>query len=274
MAQRGGNVVGRNTQIRITQNDRREYSRLVKNTKAKIRRTFQNYGVNLSNDVEIPDITSFSSRSEFNEWKQKQQSFTNRANTHYQFKRNQHGVSASKFLLNEIERNTKKAQDLAKREIERVKDKMTATGSTVGQLSQQMGRPETYTGVSRVADFNFENVKSYRDLMRRREVIEKKANPSHYDQRKQQMKENFQEILRLSFHSDVDELVDKIGKIPADDFYEMYLIYIDDFDFDLYDSEGQNVLGGEDQISVLLSHVDDYLEGNMNFDLKDFPNKF
>src|SRR5690625_7488212 len=70
--------------IRIRKRDEEEYRRLQRNTKAKINRVKKNYGVDLEGEIPLPDLSEFQTRKEFNEWKELQSSFTNRANTEYQ----------------------------------------------------------------------------------------------------------------------------------------------------------------------------------------------
>src|SRR5690625_5942336 len=41
-------------------------------------------GVDLEGEIPLPDLSEFQTRKEFNEWKELQSSFTNRANTEYQ----------------------------------------------------------------------------------------------------------------------------------------------------------------------------------------------
>jgi hypothetical protein len=94
---------------------------LVKNSKAKVKRTFQKYGVDLTEEVSIPSLDSFQTREEFNEWKEKAGSFTNRNNQRFQFVKNEHGVVASKSLLNEISRNRKKEILLAEKKLKEIK---------------------------------------------------------------------------------------------------------------------------------------------------------
>jgi hypothetical protein len=91
--------------------------------RAKVKRTFQKYGVDLTEEVSIPSLDSFQTREEFNKWKEKAGSFTNRNNQKFQFVKNEHGVVASKSLLNEISRNRKKKFVLAERKVKRNKSK-------------------------------------------------------------------------------------------------------------------------------------------------------
>src|SRR5699024_3422087 len=143
--------MARITPIRITQNDRKEYARLVRNTRAKIRRTERNYGIDLSDEVRLPSsIDEFSTRKDFNEWKQEMSSFTNRANTNYQFVKNKYDVVASKKQLFKIEQDTKEAQRIAKEEIQKHLDKpVYHKGKKIGTVEDRtlhMSTPDV-TGV-------------------------------------------------------------------------------------------------------------------------------
>jgi len=187
---------------------------LVKNTKAKIRRASKNYGIDLSNEIELPSLESFSSRKEFNEWKNKQSSFTNRANTHYQFNKNQYGVVASKHFLQEIERNVKKAQKIADEFTKKAKEKEFRSGGkvqgTLGQRMLQMARP-TVAGISRPPDFDFSKIRSNRDLMRKAEAMENRSNIEHFDKRMIKMRESYIETLKATFNSDANDLIEKFS---------------------------------------------------------------
>lgn len=262
----------RNPPIRITKNDRQEYAKLVRNTKAKIGRTAKNYGIDLSTEIKIPSLESFTNRSQFNEFKRQQESFTSRANTKYQFKKNEFGVVASKKEINEIKQNTKKAQRIADQLTKEAAKKPFISGGkeqgTVGQRMQQMGRPNT-AGITRPTDFDFDKVRSKQQLEKKRENIKERANAQFFDKRMEQMKDNFLTLLEQSFNSDANKLVEKLKGVPADDFYEMYLMF-DEFDFDLYyvtEFQGQS---HDNQIKQLDSYIDRYYAGNLNMDMKGF----
>lgn len=260
--------------IRITKNDRKEYARLVRNTKAKIRRTSKKYGIDLSTEVNIPDIESFRTRKEFNKWKQQMQSFTNRSNLRYQFQKNPYGVVASKAEILRIERDTRRAQRIARQMQEEVQGKPFISGGkqqgTVGQRMLQMQRPSV-GGISVPADFDFSKIRTQQQLQRKAESMARKADPDYYDERKERMKENFIKMLEESFNSDADELIREIQSIPADDFFEMYLMF-DEFSFDLYyEVEGVEGSGGTMRdINRMLSYIDRYKSGKIDMDLKGF----
>lgn len=249
---------------------------MVRNSKSKIRRTANNYGIDLSDEVELPSINNFKTRSQFNEWKEKQQSFTNRSNLNYQFKKNRYDVVASKSTLNQIEMNTRIAQRLADQKRKQLANKPFISGGrqqgTVEQRMLQMGRPNV-AGYSRPKDFNFERVRNERDLDRIFDNIKKKADPENYNDRMEKMRENYIRKLEEDFNSDANDLIDKIKSMPADEFYEMYLIH-DEFDFDaFYTNDDLMGDGSEKLIKVLERYVDNYFLGNTNMDLKGFPNK-
>jgi hypothetical protein len=252
---------------------------LVKNTKAKIRRTFKNYGIDLSTQIEIPSIESFSSRKQFNEWKQKQSSFTNRANTHFQFEKNEHGVVASKHLLFEITTNTKKAQKMADERNQELAGKPFIVGGkeygTLGQRAQLMAKPNLSI-VQRPSDFDFSKIRSQRQLLERLENVRKKADPEHVNRRMEYFREKYIESLEHHFNNEADPVIEKIRKMPADDFYELYKIY-DEFDilFDPSPQEGYGVQYVDEsnmfgQLRQIENIVDRYYNGGEEMLLKGF----
>lgn len=241
-----------------------EYQRQVKNTRAKLRRLQKQHGVDLSDEIKIPKLEDFGRRKEFNAWVREAEQFRNRSNMTYQFVKNQYGVSASKRQLKEIERNVKKAQQLADQQIAESQDLPFISGgqtqSTVG-----MQRPNK-TGIYRPHDFDFEEVRSTTRLEEIQSSADKKSEPEYYDRRAEQMKENFIKALGGSFNSLADELVDAIKNIPASDFYQIYLMF-DEFDFDYFDTEGQFVSADETTIGQMLKYVRRYEEKGLSRDL-------
>jgi hypothetical protein len=85
------------------------------------------------------------------------------------------------------------------------------------------------------------------------------------------MKVNFLEQLNEAFNSDADTLTDKIKKMPAQDFYELYLMF-DEFDFNIF----YPVDGIEDdnshlrQVNQMESYVDRYFNGRIDMDFRGF----
>lgn len=241
--------------FRIGQKTKEEYQRQMRNTKAKIRRVEKNYGVDLSSKIDMPSLESFESRSEFNQWVKKAERFRNRAVTDYQFVKNEYGVVASKKQLNKIERKTRKAQKLADEKISELEDKpFYSGGKEQGTVGLQ--RPAK-SGIYRPHDFDFSKVRSRQRLREIEGAMDKKSDESYYDERSKRMQDNFIEALEGSFNSLADELIDKIKKVPPDDFYQLYLMF-DEFDFIYFDTEGQSVESDETSIGQMMKYIERY----------------
>jgi hypothetical protein len=264
--------------LRITEKDKKEYNKLMKNAKTKMKRLQKNYGVNLIGEIPLPTLSAFQNRKQFNEWKQEISSFTNRNNQRYQYKKNVHGVVASKAMLNEIERNTKRAQRIAEQAKKKMENKPFISGGeivgTVGERQRMMARPNIM-GFSKPVKFDFNNIHSYRELFKRKEVMEKKADPKHYNKRSERMKELYINGILEKFNSDAESLAKKLEAMPADDFYVMFQIF-DEFET-TFDPSPQKYVGYDGQyvdeqsnlreLERVENYVDIYFEGGMDTDL-------
>lgn len=260
--------MARNKPIRITKNDRAEYAKLVRHAKAKINRVKKTYGIDLSNEVNLPKLENFKTRESFNVFKEQTASFTNRFNLHYQFKKNPYGVVASKAKINEIERNTKQAQRNADREIKRLKKLPFFSGgkeqTPLGAVIQSVKMP-SFAGIYRPDDFNFKKVRFQQDLERKRDKAERKANPQYYNRRNEIMRTNYVMKLAEMFNSDADKLIDLIQSMSATDFYDLYQSH-DEFNFK-YIYEPEQVT---DFVDMLTDYTKNYIQEFGNHDLKDF----
>lgn len=260
--------MARPRKIRITRNDVEEYNRLAKNTKAKISRTLKNYGVDISNDISIPKLNDFKDRKEFNAWKDEVRKFTNRANTNYQFKKNEFGVVASVKELNEIKKANKRARKVAKEISKKMEDKPFISGGkqygTVKDRQQMMGKPNT-GGIYVPPIFKFENVRSRRELEDKRKNLTERSEPKFFDKRAEDLKKNYINMIEETFNSDGEELKRKIEEIPSDEFFEMFLMF-DELQFEYFYTEEQT----SGKIEQLNTIFDKYLSGKVNMDLKGF----
>lgn len=245
--------------IRISKRDKEEYSRLRRNTKAKIRRTKKKYGIDLESEIPLPKLESFKTRKEFNEWKELQRSFTNRANTEYQFVKNEYDVVASKKELFKIERDTKLAQRLADRKIKEQKDRPVFHDGkqvgTVGDRSMYMKESDV-TGIHRPKDFDFSKVRSRRRLEDIRDSMDKRKEERYYDERNKTMLDNFIRNMEGHFGSDSEELVKLLKDINPDDFYGLYQSNFHVFDFNLWDSEGNMISDDNDMDGQVIAMMD------------------
>lgn len=257
--------------IRIRQKDIEEYQRLKRNTRAKIRRVRQKYGIDLSGDIDLPPIESFQTRDEFNAWKERQRSFTNRANLRYQFEKNVHGVVASKALLREIEGKTKEAQRIYDEEMKRLNKlpfiQRGEIQGTAGERVRMLARPEI-GGLSRPPDFDFSRVRTYPQLYHALERAERRADPVWYDRRKEIMKENFIEIIRVNLPNKHHPIIEELEKLPADAFYEIYKS-VDEFDFARWDSDGSTYDSETvtELVNYYLTVIENFKNNRLNTDL-------
>lgn len=247
---------------------------MAKNSRAKVSRTRKNYGIDLSSEIEIPEsIESFSTRDQFNEWKEKMRSFTNRNNLHYQFIKNEHGVVISKAEYNKIERETRRAQRIHEEMVRKYQNRPfisggKETGMTVAER-QEMLAVNRQGGFRKDDDFIFEEVKSPEDLKRIKSRVERHANPDYYEKSMETLKDNFIKSVEGSFNSLGDELVSELRDIPADYFYEMFLTY-DEISFKFFDSDGQKVTATEHTVNQIMTYVERFKKNQINFDLKGF----
>lgn len=265
-------------QIRITQNDRQEYERLARKTKGKIARTRKKYGIgkfeytdkdgNVSK-IEVPKLDSFSSRKEFNEWKEKAESFTNRYNLNYQYRKNDYGVVATKKEISEIQRNTKIAQreaDRRNKQIEKLPYRHQGkTIGTVGQEAMRFSKPKF--GYNRPNDFDFSKTRTRRALEVKKKSMSEKADYRNFDKKSIRMKENFMKALESIFGEDVDDVLAIIGSMPPDEFFAIYDIENDIFDFDLYDSDQDVTNFIQGKLNGIRNVLDDYVNGGYASDL-------
>lgn len=257
-------MVKKNYQFNVGKKTKALYEKELRNTKRKINRVRKKYGVDLSNEIELPSLESFSSRKEMNEWIRKVQSFRNRGNLDYQFVKNKYDVVASKKEIFEIKENTRKAQRLADEKIASMQNLPFISGGKQ-QHTVGMQRPNK-SGITRPKDFNFDAVRNKQRLKDIQESTRNKSTKDYYDKRNEVMIENFIDILKLSFHSGADELIEELKKINPDDFYEMYLMF-DEFDFSLFDSEGQMLGADEGTIAQMLSYAKAFNNGELDLSL-------
>lgn len=260
--------------IRITKNDRKEYAKLVKNTKAKIRRTVKNYGIDLTKEIELPNLEAFTSRKQFNEWKQKASSFTNRNNQHYQFVKGDMGVVLSKAEITKYKIELKRAQRLIdKMNKEQAKKPLLSGGKVIGSQGQEMLQmSESKRGFTRPKDFNINKIPSRQRFEEMRKNVRKRSNPKVFDKRMEQMRETFIDELEKAFNSDANWLVEQFQSMPVEDFYELYKANTE-MDFQLFyimkymDESQQN-----EELGRLERIVERYHKNDLN-PLFEFRNK-
>lgn len=203
--------------------------------------------------------------------------FTNRANLDLQFVTNEHGITRSKREINEAKRAAKKARKNAQEKVKKLENQPfyaggKDTGSTVGQVSQQLMRP-SIAGIIVPDEFDFNKIETDNQFNQQKSRAEKRAQKKYYDDRMKTMKENYLKVIDATFNSYGEKLREALEQLPADDFLELYSM-MREFAFTLYDSEGND----DDEISdklkgeadALFEYVEMYKRGELNNDLKNF----
>lgn len=266
--------------IRITKNDKHEYRRLVRNTRAKIRRVGKKYGIDLSEQIDIPSLESFKHRVDFNKFKERMHSFTNRGNKDYQFVKNKYGVSASKAELNRIEKDTKTAQERQQALIDDLKGRpVYSQGEKDGSISENirlMGEGDA-TGIHVPKDFDFDKIKSRKELEHKAETMKERTKPGYNEEKKEVMQDNLIELMEQALGSDGEEVVNYLKNSSAEQFYQLF-VSIDELDFNLYASgDGENDawilpdISPKDIADAVGEGIKSFRRDNKNMDLDVFP---
>lgn len=267
--------MAKRSKVRFTKNDRTEYQRLRRNATAKINRTLKKFGVDLSQEVRLPrGISSFTTRKEFNEWKDELKRFTNPDNWKYQFVKNEHGVVISKKELRRIELDNQRAIRNARKVIDKVAKQPFIQGGeqygTVGKRLKQMPKEEI-AGVTVPVKFDFNKVDSYERLEDVKRQQRERATGEYYNKKNQQLKDNFILTLQRAFNSDADSVVERLKNLPTTDFIELSLMF-DEMDIKTYyySELGGGTAVDRDRMETIHDYLDLYEAGKINMKLKNF----
>jgi hypothetical protein len=259
--------LGRPPQIRITKNDRKEYARLAKNSKAKIRRTAKNYGVDLSKEVALPPLESFNTRKEFNEWKERQSSFTNPNNIRYKFKKNEHNVTFTVFEQRQGEKLFKEAKRVQEKERKKLEQRpVIVNGKVVGNKAQQsliMKHPQN-PRVGNLEPFNINNFRTRMGIENRLEQLRKRSDNEYFNKRLEKMKESWLYSLSESFHNMSDDIFERVKLMSAEDFYEFYDMFESVMAFELFYNEGEFSNVNDGILEKIRHYLDQYENDQMN----------
>jgi hypothetical protein len=245
--------------IRITKKDEAEYKRLINNAKAKIRRVKKTHNIDLTDEIKLPSLSSFQNRKEFNNFKEDINKFNKGLKNDYKIVKNDMGESLTKKQVKEYERKQKESIRLAKEHYEK----------TTAEQQKIFLKPNNLD-IPRNIPWQTLNRKAFEQRL---ENLTKRSDPDYFNERDELFKTNYIKSVLGSFNERevVNEIVELIQAIPADKFYDIYKEFLEYFDFELFDSEGQTV-GADDghlaAIRLALSH-------NVNEErlLKDFPDK-
>jgi hypothetical protein len=247
----------------------KEYKRLVRNTKAKMKRVKDDYGIDLSYEIEIPSFDE--AKADFDDFSENMIAFT-QTDPNYKFVKNSKGVVASLAEIAEDIENTKQSQVNAQEFINRFKEKEyqisgEKVGYTVGDR-MMLYEKENVAGITVPDDFDFEAFETRARYEGRKELLREKADGVFFDRSMRTMKENFMKSIKGSFNSEADDVVEMLDIMPEDDFFELF-VQSAEFTFEDYASDG-SIDGTAEQAERLRGYLHEYFKGNIDMTLKAF----
>jgi hypothetical protein len=247
----------------------KEYKRLVRNTKAKMKRVKDDYGVDLSYEIEIPSYDE--AKADFDEFSENMVSFT-QTDPNYKFAKNEKGVVYTQAELQAGKDFTEQAQENAREFIDRFKEKEYQisgrdAGYTVGDR-MMLYEKENVAGITVPNDFDINVFENRSRLSGRLELLEEKAEGIFFDRSMRTMKDNFMKSIKGSFNSEADDVVEMLDIMPEDDFFELF-VQSAEFTFEDYASDG-SIDGTAEQAERLRGYLHEYFKGNVDMELKAF----
>jgi hypothetical protein len=255
----------------LTQSDKDEYKRLVKNVKSKLGRIKKNHGIDLSERVNIPRFSEFPDKESFNFWKKDMKEVTRRNNKNFQFRTNQYGLTISETDVQNIENmiekyNKKVAEVMTKLNAKETVERGIKTGQTAQEQARIQARVKDIYRPIEPFDFNSSKFMNSDDVYKYVENLMRLSDEYNFDQRQEIFKDNLIRSIEGTF-SDPEitrDLVERLRRIRADHFLEMYYTF-NEFSFNNWDSEGQLMTAEEDNVAILESYVDLYEQGKLDF---------
>jgi hypothetical protein len=246
--------------IRIRSSDEAEYKRLVRNAKAKMRRLKKDHGIDLTDEISLPSLSSFQTRKEFNDFKEDINKFNKGLKNDYKIVKNEQGVAFTKKEVKAYEKKQKEAIQLAEEHYAKTRTE-----------NQKIFLKPSNLDIPRKIDLN--DIRTRENFKNRMENLTKRSDPHYFSDRDQTFRDNYVASITGSFNDReiVKEIVEMIESIPPDRFYDIYKEYFDWFDFTLFDSEGQEV-GADDGHLAAIRLI---LSSSVNEErlLQDFPDK-
>lgn len=240
----------------------KEYNDLAKRVEAKIKRVTKNYGIDLTTEIPVLPFSNLTTKQR-NEQKEKMKSFTNRANTKYQFRKNDYGVVASVRELNQAKRDTDLAIKKVNKLVKEIHNKQVIGGKgvKVGEYNKVLKQtPAERLGITLPEKFNFKQFRSKSKLDRRIELLEKKARGNYYEEKFNQLRENVINKLDTLFNTFTsDDVVYLLRQLSDKEFTDFYArsknVKIDEYPTTLGQPEDSDYT----QLGHLLNELKQYI---------------
>lgn len=137
-------------------------------------------------------------------------------------------------------------------------------------LSRRLMGKKNLNYTTALKPYDFDKPKDERSLDSAIRVRENRLNPEWHRERREIMKENYINSFIDLFNDEADEVVEKLKKIPAEDFYDLYQQF-EAIDFN-YVPSGQDKASEEQyhEMQLVSQILDDFLDGKVKTNGKVF----
>lgn len=253
----------------------KEDKKLVQSVQRKIKRLQKVHGIDLSNEIKLPDLTK-TTRKEFKKFESFAKSFKNRAkSSQYAIIKNKHGDAFLKRDIDEIKRNYIKSNELAmERKEKRDKIKTFTKGKNPVSIELQnamMKNPRHNRDI--MGDFDINTIRTQAQLKEKLEKSRQRLEPNYHNERLEKMRQSYIEKLYDVLGTEAEPIEMMVMDMDVNEFYDLYLRESKMQFSHAYTVEGMEELAEEfrDEIAY---YIELYKEGHYNDGLSNFPNKW
>lgn len=249
------------------------YQRYKQRARAKIKR-LESKGIDVSEYINIPNKDEFNTRKEYNQWKKQVDRFTDRNNSDFKAKKSKEGFYYLGIERKQLINKTKESISRAKQRQNELNELpiYDENGNVVSTVKRQQSHyKDEETGFVKVPTLlDVDDLPSRNALLKRISKMKERSTEEYFNKRDEQMRENWIDLMYISFGDEADELVSKVKSMNVLDFVEMYWMFRD-FKFNYYDSK-KGYLGDNPnaQLEELNKSVDMYIKGEVDKDFKNF----
>ena len=131
-------------------------------------------------------------------------------------------------------------------------------------LSQRLMKKKNLNYITAIKPYDFNQATSEKALDSAIQVRQNRLDPEWHRERREIMKENYINSFIDLFNDDADEVVEKLKKIPAEDFYDLYWQF-EAIDFSYVPSKQEKPSKEMyEEMQLVTQILDDYLDGKIS----------
>lgn len=208
-------------------NDKKEFNRLKARAKRVIKKA-KEHGFDISNDIDLPkSINHFKTRKEFNSYIEKLNHWSHPSNMSHQYVKTKRGDYI-----------TKKEEQTFKLITSAINEKRKRENKKIRQLRKNLGlNPDGSLGKQVIIHKKVYNVTddglqlplkspdkhlSRESFLKRLSQRTKQSQPNYGNERQEQMRSNFLNLIKDLYGDDANEIVAKFKSMHFEDFFTMY----------------------------------------------------